>query len=284
MRGKVVPSGKMRCIRCGAPYPRSAIVCQMCGQEDAGVIEAGTFVPAPGSAIGTPFRLGDAAPVVPDVRRLRTGDEALDGALGGGLVLGGSYLVWGPPGSGKTTAMLRAIGEHGGLLVTAEMRAAELVRLARARAPKSLERGDALTAEQGAGDLSTVLGVLPKYPRGLLLFDSLQRIGFDPSTTLRTILSACEPQLKREQATLVFLSHATRTAGAKLALEIEHDVTGVVALFHREIVVSKHRHGPTTVCDRPENRPEWEEAEDEEDEEDEEPSKKTRGKNGPKDR
>lgn len=265
----------MRCIRCGAPYPRSAIVCERCGQEDAGVVEAGTFVPAPGAATGTPFRLGDAAPAIGDVRRMTTGDAALDGALNGGFALGGSYVMWGPPGSGKTTAMLRAIGEHGGLLVTAEMRAPELVRLARERAPKALERGEALTQEQGAGDLSTVVGLLPRYTRGLLLFDSLQRIGFDALSTLHTLLKALEPSLKHERAVAVFLSHATKTSGAALSQTVEHDVTGVVALFHREIVVSKHRHGPSTVVDRPENKPEWED-DDEDEDEDEEPPKKRR--------
>ena len=214
---------------------------------------------------GSPVALStidvDAVPQRP------TGIRELDRVLGGGITPGGSVLIGGPPGIGKSTLMLqlaaRAAGTGGGaeqghraqasiLYVTAEEPLHQVGRRAR-RLGAQAERVEIFATSQ----LEEVLDTLSRRPPSVLIVDSIQTLYTREAGTvpgLAAQVRSCSFELlewgRAAGASVFLIAHVTKEgsiAGPKL---LEHMVDTVLYFEETEgtlrvVRAAKNRFGPT---------------------------------------
>lgn len=200
-----------------------------------------------------PRRLSELAAV--ELQRLSTGLPAFDELLGGGAVLGSSWLLSGAPGAGKSTLAARVAGEvasragRDSLFVSAEMRA-ELARLVveRSGAP-----GDPWIFETASVD--DVERVCRDLRPAAIVLDSLPRLEVEgerasEASILGGMLAAVR-LAKDGDALVLAIAHATKDNNAAGPLAASHDGDAVIWLDHEAITVRKHRYGPAGSCPAP---------------------------------
>ena len=181
-----------RCTNCGAEHPRWAGRCDVCGEWNSLVEEAGPKRGAASAAKGAARRiaghksLGEGG-AVSQPRTLRevvgaaeprwkTGLAEFDFVLGGGIVPGSMILIGGEPGISKSTLLLQVAAKlegegHRTLYVSGE------------ESPLQVKlRADRLTDE--AGDVSilgetlleTIIATTAAMTPSVLVVDSIQTV------------------------------------------------------------------------------------------------------------
>lgn len=228
------------CAQCKTPWFHAWPACEACGcpaqvpivdpREPDEEPDDGHHAPRP-----TPL---DDVPAL-KIRYLRTGDPDVDAALGGGLATCGAYLLTGGPSAGKTTLALRALGRHGGLLLSCEM-PPPMVRHACAKV--GVPTGKILV--HSPDDLDDALALVGSAHR-LVVVDSLGRLPGRPPVVpaLAALLDATKRQRGAGLLCLVVIAQQTKDGQARGSLELEHDVDGVIELDKSEVRVPKHRLG-----------------------------------------
>ncbi|NBC28654.1 MAG: DNA repair protein RadA [Spirochaetes bacterium] len=179
----------------------------------------------------------------------------LDRVLGGGITPGGSVLLGGPPGIGKSTLMLQLAARSGGartLYVTAEEPLHQVGRRAQ-RLGVSTDSVEILSTTQ----LEEVQAAVLRRPPEILIIDSIQTLYTREAGTvpgLAAQVRSCSFALLewgREHGASVFLiAHVTKEgsiAGPKL---LEHMVDTVLYFEETEgtlrvVRAAKNRFGPT---------------------------------------
>nr|WP_253201542.1 DNA repair protein RadA [Sphingomonas quercus] len=196
---------------------------------------------------------------IPSPKRLTTGIDELDRAIGGGLVPGSATLIGGDPGIGKSTLLLQAAarlalaGQPVAYISGEE--AADQVRL-RAR---RLGLGKAPVRLGAATSVRDILHTLGQgAPPALLVIDSIQTMYSDqiegaPGTVSQVRASAHELiRFAKETGTaLVLVGHVTKDGSIAGPRVLEHMVDTVLAFEgershqYRILRVVKNRFGGT---------------------------------------
>lgn len=167
---------------------------------------------------------------------LPTGITELDELLGGGFFIPGSVIIWGPPGSGKTTlAMHFARSSSRVLLVGLEMNA-ELYRYASRRAGL-----DARTVVLARGE-SAAEWIKEAHERhcSTMVVDSLGKVP-NPLATMAALGASARAGSPR---LVLAVAHNTRRDDARGGESLEHEPETLLFLGPGRITVRKHRIGP----------------------------------------
>lgn len=172
------------------------------------------------------------------VTRTSTRVDWLDAMLGGGIVAGSVILVYGGPGSGKSTAMLQAAdGVAGSLYVPLE----EDVSVVADRA-RRLGLRDTL-AVLAESRIDAALQLAATAP--LVVIDSLQMTD-DIIETVKAVVT----HARRHAACVALVCHETKSGVFAGARTIEHLVDVAMRIDRgppRHVAVEKNRFGPAPV-------------------------------------
>jgi len=220
-----------------------------------GVSGPGAGAADEGSATDGPRRLADVDP--DGARPVPTGLGEVDRVLGGGLVPGSATLLFGEPGTGKSTLLLQvlaaaAVGEAA-LLVSAEESAAQV----RARAARLGSLPDRLLVH-ATTDLDDAEAAVVATGARLVVVDSVHTLADGelpaPPGSLAQVRSAADRLARlarRTRAAVVLVGHVTKEGGPAGPRALEHLVDTVVCLegdrYHRLRLLRalKHRFGST---------------------------------------
>jgi DNA repair protein RadA/Sms len=256
------------CQSCGSVHRKWAGKCDGCGAWNSIVEEvAASSVPVGGTKAASARRNRIASPGLtleplvggaPPRPRVSTGINELDRALGGGLVQGGTILIGGDPGIGKSTLLLQALGGvanagHSVIYVSGE----EGVDQIRGRA----ERLDvasspvALAAATSADAAATTIASTPDLK--LIVIDSIQTMYVEgvesaPGSVSQVRASAqiLIAAAKRSGAALVLVGHVTKDGAIAGPRVLEHMVDAVLyfegdaSQHYRILRAVKNRFGP----------------------------------------
>ena len=205
---------------------------------------------------GKPIPLSDVDSS--DHPRAPTGLEELDTLLGGGLVPGGSYLIGGEPGIGKSTLLLQLCGAmaasgKNGLYVTGE-ESTQQVKL-RADRLEAAHKKILLAVET---DAEMIANLIEKEKPALAVIDSIQTCVFGPlggapgsvgqvrESAARIIHAA-----KRVSVPAMLVGHVTKDGSIAGPKTLEHMVDAVLYFEgdrfanHRVLRSIKNRYGST---------------------------------------
>ena len=226
------------CSECGASFGRWSGRCPNCQEWDT-LEEA---APEPRSAIGR--RSSGAAPAVsyaldeiPEERRSRIecGIGEFDRVLGGGLLPGGTVLLGGDPGIGKSTILLQALGRlaaHGVQCVYVSCE--ESLGQIRLRAERMGLDGAPLRVAAETS-LDAIAGLLAHEQPEVAVVDSIQMVIVDQLDSpigslshLKTSASELIRQAKQAGFTLFLVGHVTKQGAIAGPKALEHLVDTVL--------------------------------------------------------
>jgi DNA repair protein RadA/Sms len=254
---------------------RTVFVCQACGHRASGWLgrcpECGGWstlveetAPLPGggkkrSAARRAAPLAALGEIETDaVERTSTGIAPLDRVLGGGLVRGGTVLLAGEPGIGKSTLLLQvaaylAAAGRSVAYVSAE----ESPRQLRLRAER-LGAAAASVGVMGETDLEAIAAGVDAAAPDVLLVDSVQALRSDdlesPAGSIGQVRHAAQrlcAQAKRSDSALVLVGHVTKEGSIAGPKALEHLVDCVLTFEgereadQRLLRATKNRFGPT---------------------------------------
>ena len=225
------------CQQCGHSQPNWVGRCPACKEWDCMVEEVAPDAKAAGSRSS---RGGEGVVPLSQVRaenaaRLSTGVAELDRILGGGLVPGGTILIGGEPGIGKSTLLMQVANwlarKEGQLLyVTAEESALQLKL--RAERLGAVSENLLVLAEN---NLDTIMEAIEKTQPAAVILDSVQmvyweRIGAAPGSVgqVRECAAALIAQAKRGDAPLFLVGHVTKDGSIAGPKVLEHMVDVVL--------------------------------------------------------
>ncbi|MEO7795658.1 MAG: DNA repair protein RadA [Thermoanaerobaculia bacterium] len=257
--------------------PRTLYACQSCGYQSTKWLgrcpECGTWssmveelretpkrgAPAGERAANSPVALSEIDQE--HVLRTPSGIPALDRVLGGGVVAGGTVLLAGEPGIGKSTLLLQLAARLAGLDRTVLYASAEeSPRQLRLRAERlGCASSDVLVV--GETRLEAVLEAARAVTGGVpaaLLVDSIQAIASDelesPPGSIGQVRH-CANRLvdfaKRSESTLFLVGHVTKEGTIAGPKSLEHLVDTVLNFEgeresdYRILRAAKNRFGPT---------------------------------------
>jgi len=253
--------------------PQAIYVCQSCGHRSSKWLgrcpeceEWSSFVEevdkAPKSRKGIRARAVPATPLSEvdrdAVTRTSSGFPTVDRVLGGGFVAGGSVLLAGEPGIGKSTLLLQIadrMARAGQKIVYAS--AEESPRQLRLRA----ERLDAVSAGVlvvGETDLESILVASERAEGAALLVDSVQALRSEalesPPGSIGQVRHAANRLVESCRASgcsLVLVGHVTKEGAIAGPKALEHLVDTVLSFEgdrdsdYRLLRANKNRFGPT---------------------------------------
>ncbi len=193
----------------------------------------------------------------PAAERLTTGFAEVDRLLGGGLATGGTCLLGGEPGIGKSTLLLQAAarlaGARPGLYVAAEEGPGQVDARAR-RLGLEAPQLDLL----GASSLEAVLEALDAKPYAFAIVDSIQLLRSEaleggPGSVgqVRECAGRIGEAAREKGTATVLVSHVTKEGGLAGPKALEHMVDVVLEFegdTQRDLRIlrcSKNRYGPT---------------------------------------
>ncbi|HEY7461056.1 MAG TPA: DNA repair protein RadA [Gemmatimonadota bacterium] len=246
------------CVECGTSQPRWAGRCPACGAWNSLVEE--NAPPTRGRAAATrepvearPLGRAQAAAEA----RLPTGFPEVDRLLGGGLVAGGTCLIGGDPGIGKSTLLLqvaaRLAAERPGLYLAAE-EGPDQIDARAGRLGLQAPRLDVL----GAASLETLLEALEAGSYAFAIVDSIQLLrgealagGPGSVGQVRECAARIAEAARAKGTAVVLVSHVTKEGGLAGPKTVEHMVDVVLEFegdAQRDLRIlrcSKNRFGPT---------------------------------------
>lgn len=185
------------------------------------------------------------------IHKISTGNEAWDFALDGGLVRPSAVMVWGPPGAGKTTALVRiaesvAEGLDGeALYVSGEMPAHMVLEAAlrTGSAPEHVWIWD--NTEAGR-----VFDEIEKRKPVCVVWDSIQAFwvqgecGSDKA--IKELVRRGKEVCEEVEAISLFIGQITKDGEAAGPFSIIHAVDAVIKLEQDKVSVpKKNRYGRT---------------------------------------
>jgi DNA repair protein RadA/Sms len=165
-----------------------------------------------------------------------TGITQLDELLGGGFFVPSSVIIWGPPGSGKTTLALH-FARHSSrvLLVGLEMNV-QLYRYAAERAGVDAHRIVLAESESASGWIREAQA--RRCPT--VIVDSLGKVP-NPLATMAELAAAARAGAPR---LVLAIAHNTRRDDARGGESLEHEPETLLFLEPGRVTVKKHRIGP----------------------------------------
>ncbi|MDR3126123.1 MAG: DNA repair protein RadA [Rickettsiales bacterium] len=249
------------CQKCGAKFPQWAGRCEHCGEwntivesRDEGAAPAGLTLGAGGARIA----FSDLSGKIEDYPRTTTGIGELDRVLGGGLVDGGTVLVGGDPGIGKSTILLQAAGNiaksRKAFYLTGEESVGQIrMRAARLGLSESPVR---LASNSNIRDIAATLR--DETEPSAVIIDSIQTMFTDsiesaPGTITQVRTSANEliRMAKQKGFALFLIGHVTKEGAIAGPRVLEHMVDTVLYFEgdrghqFRILRAVKNRYGPT---------------------------------------
>lgn len=185
-----------------------------------------------------------------DPPRISIGEE-WDKALGfphrPGLALGSEVVLWGKPGSNKTTEMLRACAKvDGAVYLNSEMKEPGMLRML-------ADRIGVDVSEVACKFVSTpreVAAVMRAVRWKLVVVDSVSRLIPGDQISAKMMRAVCAELLEARKeigCTLVMIVHATK--GGEIAAPgwVSHMCDTIVELSPLRIRVPKNRFGPSPI-------------------------------------
>jgi len=238
--------------------------CEVCGSQTSSCPEScpecGAFAtllpfepPAPPTAAPA-FLAVDAGDIAEDAtRKISTGLPAWDDVLSGGVVLGGSVVIYGGPGAKKTTRagaiadFVACVLRGRALFLSAEM-PSPMVRdaIQRVRLPRALS---IIGAERDANILDRCLSEVLRLRPRVVVYDSIQafEVGsveagtdFGISATVR-LARKYAAQLNHVAILISQVNKSGQPAGPHRTI---HDCDTIIELEHDKIRVEKNRYAP----------------------------------------
>jgi predicted ATP-dependent serine protease len=239
-RAHVVEVDRYLCANCSSPRPFLESRCAACGSRSS-VYLAGIDVMEDPHAVA-----GDELARAPLVQ-IATGIVELDALLAGGVVVGATYLLYGAPGSRKTTlagAIAQAFARARrrlSLYVSSEQPGAEARRAAERLAPAP--NVAYLGIERRSQDWRTVRAEVERLAPPLVVYDSIQEF----SAPLAAVVAWGKAAARTMGHTAIFVSQVNalgRPAGPRRTIhrcddELELGPEGAWARLR------KSRHVPT---------------------------------------
>ncbi|MFA5030576.1 MAG: DNA repair protein RadA [Patescibacteria group bacterium] len=232
------PSTMYRCQKCDSQFPKWQGRCTECGAWGT-LIEEQTKKTSStsGSSLrsGTPVQMTKLNDVsYASTRRIPMGVSEVDRVLGGGLVLGGVYLLTGDPGVGKSTLLLQ---------LAASIKQDVLYFSAEESLGQIKNRVDRLGVDlarvgfAAESDLDTICATLQQSSCALAIIDSLQTMR-DASlvqepgsvTQIKTCTAKLVEVAKQKHIALILVGHVTKSGNVAGPKTLEHLVDGVLYL------------------------------------------------------
>ncbi len=228
------------CRECGASFPKWSGQCPDCAawnslEEAAGAAEASTQDRRRGRGNWA----GKASAEVINLaqvraedsgQRLSSGLSELDRVLGGGLVPGSVVLLGGDPGIGKSTLLLQAQANLGGLYVTGEESAGQVAMRAR-RLGLAADRLDCLTETS----LEVILATADQRRPAFMVVDSIQTVWTEALQSAPGAVAQvreCAARLvqfaKQTGCAVVLVGHVTKEGALAGPRVLEHMVDAVL--------------------------------------------------------
>ena len=233
------PKSMFICRECGAGFPKWSGQCPDCLAWNSLEESVATSIgPAKGPK-GRGNWTGTASAEVINLgqvqaedsgRRLGTGLSELDRVLGGGLVPGSVVLLGGDPGIGKSTLLLQAQANLGGLYVTGEESAGQVAMRARRLDldPATLE---CLTETSLEVILATAAGRKPDF----MVVDSIQTVWTEALQSapgavaqVRECAARLVQYAKQTGCAVVLVGHVTKEGALAGPRVLEHMVDAVL--------------------------------------------------------
>lgn len=215
------------------------ILCTRCGRADTYFEEGRAASSGSADSSVAPALVRTLADDPPTVRRIRTGFSEFDKLFDGGLALGAALLVYGGPGSGKSTLTLKLVAgvaetlDERALVVCPEMSHAILARTANgagADVSRLVRCEDPSAWEKEAHALGT----------RALLVDSVSKM---PRDTLESVITWA----RERDAVAVCLAHQTMSGSARGGAGTGHDPDVVCRVYlnrrteERTLTIEKSR-------------------------------------------
>jgi DNA repair protein RadA/Sms len=243
------------CQECGEAHPRWAGRCDACGAWNSVHEETVTTSNRADAPRGRVTRLAELDAT--EAQRSPTGIAELDRVLGGGFVPGGTILIGGDPGVGKSTLLLEvatrcAKSNRPPLYVTAEESATQIAL--RARRLGLDPEGLLVLAEDR---VESVLDAMLDEDRGLVIVDSIQTVrkaslgsAAGSVAQVRECAADLVDAARRSQSPLVLVGHVTKDGLLAGPRVLEHLVDAVLYFEgereteFRVLRAIKNRFGP----------------------------------------
>jgi DNA repair protein RadA/Sms len=251
---------RYQCTSCGSVQPKWLGRCPDCGSWN-------TFEEVTGGGGGSAAEGGSRGPrnkkvgaiSLDSIRddegaRISTGIGELDTVLGGGLMRGGSVLIGGEPGIGKSTLLLQAaagLPESATVLYVSGEESPKQIKLRARRLGIDRKNLEVLHT----GNLDDILRVLRSRSPDVLLVDSIQtlvsdELGAVPGTVnqIKYCSLECISWAREREGAVLFVAHVTKEGAIAGPKVVEHMVDTVLYFEHgvadlRLVKPSKNRFG-----------------------------------------
>ena len=245
MRDMAKTKTRYQCSSCGAMQPKWLGRCPDCGSWNTfEEVTGGAGGPGgTGSGSRGPRTKKVGAVSLDSIRddegaRISTGIGELDTVLGGGLMRGGSVLIGGEPGIGKSTLLLQAaakLPENTSVLYVSGEESPKQIKLRARRLGIHRTNLDILHT----GNLSDILSVLTSKSPDVLLVDSIQtlvsdELGAVPGTVnqIKYCSLECISWAREREGTVLFVAHVTKEGSIAGPKVVEHMVDTVLYFEH----------------------------------------------------
>lgn len=233
---------KYACSACHAVAPRALLICPECGRRNT-FREHKSQLQTMGP---TEVQEVQAEGGRPEEHRYLTGTREFDRVLGGGLMMGGVYLLSGEPGQGKTTLAHTVAAELADGIEEGEEAKRDpfkaLYISGEETAIQIADRGKRICADSKRlkiaveTDIEKIIAMLEEEKPDLAVIDSIQKMRFKreggTAISIRLITDLLVEVCKRPNhdtvGCLIIICHVTKDGGVAGPMYLEHMVDCVL--------------------------------------------------------